>query len=365
MFADSGEIRRALPLLCQPSEVYESQHQMTPVLERFAQRIPNKPWCSDDPSRRGLQVCPRDRALEHRYIQINAPWLQTFLIFDVDREGAAFLPEELGLPAPTWSATNPKSGHAHLAYELTHPVHSGSYRTRAGNPKSTNYMHAVKAGLARAFGADPGYVGLLAQNPLHPQWRILSYDQTYTLDELARELPKGYLQHQHRSRHLQHDHRQRFEHPLDQFVGRNIDCFDYCRKIAYRITAQYGSEAELGERVIALVSARNCGYAPAMPVCEVRSIARSITKFCWRNRAALSARAHDNKRRGILALSPNLELHEKQRLGADFTNQLRVIKTRSGIEQAISELGPDASIGAIAASASVSRSSVARYRRNS
>jgi hypothetical protein len=335
------------------------------VLQRFAQIIPAKPLCSDDPRTFGVRIRPRSLALDRRYLQINVPWLQRFLTFDVDREGAAFLPDELGLPTPTWSTTNPSSGHAHIVYELTFPIYTGSFRTGAGNPKSTNYMLAVKAALARALEADSGYVGLLTQNPLHPQWRTLAHDHAYTLEELARELPKNFVERQPRARRLEGGYRACFVHPLDQLVGRNVDCFNYCRKLAYRITGQCGSAAELEARVTALVHARNCGYASPMPEAEERSIARSITKFCWRSRTALAMRALEEKRRGILALPPNLELQARQRLGAEFTNESRATKTRSCIEQAISELGSGASRAAIARRASVSPSSVARYRRRS
>jgi len=249
-------------------------------------------------------------------------------------------------------------------YELAIPIHVGSLRTGPGNLRSTSYMLAVKAGLAIALGADPGYVGLLTQNPLHADWRTLVHDYAYTLEELARELPRGFLERLGNGTRSQQNRRGPLTHPLDQMVGRNVDCFEHCRKIAYRMTGLCISEAELQARILVLVRARNCQYQPPMLEPEVRSIARSISRFCWRNRSTLYATARArSKRRGILQLPSTLTLPERQRLGANYTNETRAADTRTRIERAIGELGSGASLADIADRASVSPSSVARYRR--
>jgi hypothetical protein len=327
---------------------------------RFPELIPARPWCSDDPRRLGLRFYPKTRAVEHRYIQINAPWFIRFLPFDIDREGAAFAADELGLPPPTWSTTNPASGHAHLAYELTVPVFFRNWVTGSGNAKSTHFLRLVKAGFARALRADPAYAGLLTQNPVHSHWNTLTRNCSYSLEELANELPREFLRASPAPPFYLGN---QFRHPLDQIVGRNVDCFECCRKIAYRITRECGSQAELHTRVLNLVGDRNRIYSPPMLASEVRAIAGSISRFCWRNRATFSTHAHGyGWRRGVLALSSDLPLKERHRRGAEFTHAIRACDTRARIDLAIRQLGFGASVSAIAESAAVSRRTVSYYR---
>ncbi|EQD70364.1 replication protein, partial [mine drainage metagenome] len=66
------------------------------------EQLPRRPYCSDDLTY-GLQIRPRETAVKKRLIQINPPGICRFLIFDIDRIGAALAWEDASLPEPTWS----------------------------------------------------------------------------------------------------------------------------------------------------------------------------------------------------------------------------------------------------------------------
>jgi hypothetical protein len=329
---------------------------MSAVLERFVAQVPKRPYCSDNP-RLGVYFRPRTAALKLGYIQANPPWRMCYVPLDVDRKGAALLPEQLGLPAPTITTVNPDSTHAHFLFELAYPV----WRTHSkstGNPKSSALYQIVGKALALAYQADPSYVGQLTQNPVSPRWPNLQFDKTYTLTELADCLPEGFLK---RASELSN----RWPAPANllDVASRNCDCFEFARHRAYRLTAKCASQAQLYDVVISLCREHNSMYPQPMRDYEVRAIAKSITRYCWKVRDSLMRPRRDGKRRGILQLSQELSLPERQRRGAESTNLRRRQTTSASIERALIALGPDSRINEIAKAAKVHPRTISRYRQ--
>ncbi len=61
---------------------------MSAALQYFEENLPHRPYHTDDLAF-GLRISGKGRALLARYIQQNQPHAQFWLVFDVDREGAA------------------------------------------------------------------------------------------------------------------------------------------------------------------------------------------------------------------------------------------------------------------------------------
>ena len=93
------------------------------------------------------------------------------------------------LPAPNICATRSSSGHAQVFYLLDRPVHRGE-RARA---KPQQYLGRISEFYRATFGADSGYRGVLASNPVHGDYQT-SYPRTepYTLGQLAKAIPNGW-----------------------------------------------------------------------------------------------------------------------------------------------------------------------------
>lgn len=87
------------------------------ALELFNERLPHKPYFSDD-LHFGVRIAGKERAILAKYIQFNQPHAMFWLGFDVDRAGAAIDWSDRNAPAPTLTITNPENGHAHLLYAL-------------------------------------------------------------------------------------------------------------------------------------------------------------------------------------------------------------------------------------------------------
>ncbi|MCV5947864.1 replication initiation protein, partial [Escherichia coli] len=72
---------------------------MSAALQYFEENLPHRPYHTDDPAF-GLRSSGKGRALLARYIQQNQPLAQHWLVFDVDREGAAIHWSDRNAPAP-------------------------------------------------------------------------------------------------------------------------------------------------------------------------------------------------------------------------------------------------------------------------
>ena len=67
------------------------------------------------------------------------------------------------------------------------------YRGERARAKPLSYLGRVSEYYRASLGADPGYRGVLASNPVHDDYQT-SYPRTepYTLDQLAGAIPKGW-----------------------------------------------------------------------------------------------------------------------------------------------------------------------------
>ena len=76
----------------------------------FAASLPRWLACTDDPAQ-GVSMLPAEKALKRAHIAPNSRGLVWAMAFDIDRPegGAAWI--DADLPAPNWTAQNPKNGH--------------------------------------------------------------------------------------------------------------------------------------------------------------------------------------------------------------------------------------------------------------
>ncbi len=98
----------------------------------------------------GLRISGKGRALLARYIQQNQPHAQFWLVFDVDREGAAIDWSDRNAPAPNITVKNPVNGHAHLLYALNIAVRTAP----DASVKALKYAAAVERSLCEKLCAE-------------------------------------------------------------------------------------------------------------------------------------------------------------------------------------------------------------------
>ena len=238
-------------------------------LSFFADRLPRRPYCTED-LQYGVRIRPLKAALKLPYLQINPPHLRMWMLFDVDREGAALAWEDANLPAPAWAAVNRENGHAHLAYGLSAPVLVAENARR----QPIRFLQGIEGAYREALQADLGYSGLITKNPKHPLWRVLYGPQKlWELGELAEY---GNVE-KYIPRHA--------KKPEEIGLGRNCITFEFLRQWAYRnIRAARARgnfvmwQADCNNRGLI----RNADFAYPLGGREVWHIAKSVALWTWR-----------------------------------------------------------------------------------
>jgi hypothetical protein len=225
---------------------------------------PHRPYCAN--VKNAARVRALKDALEEPYLQLNSPTHQSMLVVDIDRSQAATVWMDANLPPPTYVATNGENGHAQIGYALASPV----CRTEAARLVPLRFLAAVEYAYTLKAGGDFAFSGPLAKNPLHPHWRVWepANAPTYELNYLAEfvELPKRLPSRQ-------------------AGVGRNCDMFENLRSWAYSAVRAFWrthGEAQWIEAVLRQAEMYNTFDTP-LAFSELRSIARSISRFVWRN----------------------------------------------------------------------------------
>ena len=240
-------------------------------LDFSAERWPKKPYCSNDP-RHGVHIRTLAHATRHAHIQPNHPSILWRLPFDLDRPGAAADWDWRGAPPPSWTTTNPATGHAHACYEIEIPV----ARDMANSP-AMRLAAAVEHGLGHRLEADPSYSGALIQTPGHIEWITEVWrPDYYDLTELAEWIPDAVNDRQWRDR--------RCKPPEDFALGRNVALFHNLRRWAYRAVRDYwrpDGEAAWRDAVERRAGAFNAEYPAPLTPQEVAHTAKSVARWVW------------------------------------------------------------------------------------
>ena len=192
------------------------------------------------------------------------------MVHDIDRGDALYAHKDAYLPQPNVIIFNPENGHAHCAYLLKTPV----ARHSAARPAPLRFFAAVERGAMRRLRADRNYSGLIAKNPLHSDWRAeWRHPQPYTLEELADWL-------------FPWDTEPEASPSVTFGAGRNCTVFEQLRHIAYREVREFkrhGTEEAFRSRLERVALGINLQFPQALALAEIRSIAKSVARWTWRN----------------------------------------------------------------------------------
>lgn len=234
------------------------------ALELFNSRLPKKPYYTDDLAT-GLRIVAKATAQKARYVQPNGPTHKYYLVFDVDRMGAAIDWADRNVPAPNISVMNRENGHAHLIYCL----HTSVRTAPDASLKPLKYAAAVERALCHALDADVRYSGLICKNPLNAHWQVAVWEEnSYTLDWLADCLDMSSSE----ARNVD------FSYGL----GRNCRLFEKTRQWSYRAIRQgFPDYVQWVEAAIQRVEAYNLQLTTPLSPAECATIGKSVAKWTY------------------------------------------------------------------------------------
>ncbi|MCU4419582.1 replication initiation protein [Acinetobacter bereziniae] len=248
--------------------------QLSLALDSFQETLPKKPYCTNDLSQ-GLLIRPKEMAIKFKYLQPDHPYYQNYLILDLDYESSLIeiLYSMTGIPLPNLLVENKENGRSHIFFNLKTPV----YKTNASKIKPIIYANAVLKRLQLLFNADVGYSGLIAKNPIHEQWRAYTLrDKPYSLNELASKLEIDWKE---------------ANKPIKQDeaigLGRNCYVFHTARFWAYTAVREFRGKTynQWLQTVIDHCLKLNEGITEPMQYGEIKGIAKSIARYCWKKDA--------------------------------------------------------------------------------
>lgn len=246
----------------------------TQFSDDFYEKLPKKPYCSDDLGR-GVIIRPKRTAIQKPYIQHNPPCLVSSLVFDIDRQDAYFAWSDANLPTPTWIAKNRQNGHAHIGYMLLAPVCT----THRAKQNVIQYLAKIEQAYSLALGADRGYTGLITKNPCHGTWENHTFGvQPYDLNYLA-----DFVELQELKTDLKEV----------SGLGRNCMMFDTVRFWAYEAIRAFisGSPDSWYAEVLKVAINANEVFLDPLGYSEVKATAKSVARWVWRNHGSAEFQA--------------------------------------------------------------------------
>ena len=251
-----------MKLAMQPSKI---------VLDHFINTIPKKPYASDD-LMYGVKIYSKDAALRKVYLQPNHPYYLHNIVFDLDYSASLveILYSKTGIPLPNLIVENKENGRSHAIYYLKTPV----FKTDASRQKPIIYLNAIQRTLQHVLDADVNYTGLICKNPLNERWRTSTLRHTpYSLDELANKLEIDWKQ---------------ISKPIKQNeavgLGRNCYLFHTARLWSYVAIRKHRGKTYGAwlQSVLDHCLKLNESITDPLGYNEVRGIAKSISRYCWK-----------------------------------------------------------------------------------
>ncbi len=231
-------------------------------------KLPKRPYCTND-LQAGLKIRPLSTALKYRYIQLNH-LVVNYLIFDIDRPGAALAHESGNVAAPNLIVINKENQHAHLIYKLQ----KGISKFPDSSLKALRYLAAIEAAYTLKLQADAGYAGLITKNPLNPFWTTWNiHNRQYDLAELADYVDL-----------LSTTINKNNENEITYGLGRNCGLFDNGRFWAYGAVREYRQDKmyqDFFKAVLLKLQSLNSLFLNPLPINEVISTAKSIARWTW------------------------------------------------------------------------------------
>ena len=248
-----------------------AMQQLSLILDQFISTIPNKPYASDNLNY-GVKICSKDAALRKVYLQPNHPYYLHNIVFDLDYSASLveILYSKTGIPLPNLIIENKENGRSHAVYQLKTPV----FKTDASRQKPIIYLNAIHRTLQHVLDADANYSGLICKNPLNDRWRTNTLRHTpYSLDELANKLEIDWKQ---------------ISKPIKQNeavgLGRNCYLFHTARLWAYVAIRKHRGKTYGAwlQSVLDHCLKLNESITDPLGYNEVRGIAKSISRYCWK-----------------------------------------------------------------------------------
>ena len=324
------------------------------IIEDFQNSLGNKAQCTDD-IKSGVKLLPKVYALKKKYISLNQRlcfyiWLDIDNFKNSDAVQWDSIEERIvdeNLPKPTLIIKNKENNRGHVAWRLDRPV----CMTEKGHKAPQDYLRSIKKAFSIRMGADLNFTGVHVKNPCSTHFRVTTNDVSYSLEDLMHV-----MDHEDTffvtSKKEMNRRKAANESIIKEGVSRNCDLFNMTRHWAYAEVGLYSDYISWEQACLSFTVKHNTS-AEKLPYKEERSIARSVAKWTWQNRAVLKSKSFSKPK-----LDP-AEVKKRQGLSGQKTKQKRTASTLNTLEEAVAKL---ISMGKVVTKRGVQLFSAVSYR---
>lgn len=274
---------------------YNTAHRQVNSL--FTNNLPTYPYATNDFAS-GLYRHRKESVANYKYIQFNSSNSLGTMVVDIDRD---VYYDDI-YPRPNIAVCNKDNAKTHAIYLIKPSVHLNEHSSR----KPIVFAQNIIKGLTSVLDGDPNFAHLICKNPLNDSYRVFGLRaDLYDLSELAEYVPNSALKK---------------EPKIDMAYGRNCEVFDKCRQWAYvaiRGHLDNGFEAFHAAVLTRCIELNINVYLP-MTVNEVKTIAKSISKWVWDNRAKLTNFSKQRARANKLAAMRKEHMNDRKALALEM-----------------------------------------------
>ncbi len=304
-------------------------------------------------------------------IHYNSEKWKNYIIVDIDNKNL-FEYRKKGLPEPNFILKNKNKVGGHLFYVLDKGIYF----------KNKYYLEkwqTLQVEYTKIAGGDPlnkGYVGKFVNSKFFEYIELNPF--AYNVNYLASKIinfsvnNQAYKPKKHNPYIIATKTNKKpinsFKSPTLVKVGeRNNTLFNKTRKYAY-IQVLKVNKNTFKQNVFNYALQLNQRFLEPQQESEVKATARSIIKYCLKNKAKIEQyNTEKHIKRGIMDLPPEQALKKKQQLGAEYTAQQKANKTIFKLRLAIIEMKArelKINISSLSKYSKISRPTIRKYKEN-
>jgi hypothetical protein len=289
-------------------------------------------------------------------IQYNTTKMKKYIIIDIDSD-KLFNFLKADLPKPNFILKNKHKVGGHLFYVLDRPITHKYYEAK---------WKKVQQGFSEILGGDPlnkGFIGKNLNNNI--DFEYIEYEvESYNIDDLYEYLPKQEFKTVHiSSRKLFNTQdKPKYDKTLFGVVGeRNVSLFNELRQVGYQLIKKSYNDDDFWTCLINEALEINNKFLLPLDEKEVEKTTRSIYKYCVDNRTTIK----NNTNKGVMELDSDMDIKEKQKLGALYSASVKNSKTEMKLKVALIEMKKQdikINISSVARYTKMSKNTIKKYK---
>lgn len=287
-------------------------------------------------------------------IQYNTQKFKKYIIIDIDNETE----NKTDLPKPNFVIKNKFKDGKHLFYVLDRTVKNEYY---------LKIWKEVQSKFSFLLGGDisnTGFIGKNINNDIDFDLEILE-TQEYNINYLysfIKDYQTELTQFKKSTFPTKERKIQNVLIGLNETTTRNVDLFNELRIFAYSRIKKSVNDNDFTTIVEAESQKINNNFSNQLKQNELSGISKSVINYCLKNKSLIK----NYTKKGIMKLNEtDLTLKSKQTLGAEYTAEIKTIKTELKIKVSILEMKKQnikINISNIEKYTKISRKTIRRYK---